>query len=120
MLTTPRREIGAHQSVELERRLAAERLGAFALEREQRALDRADRLRADHAVAASRLSLRCSATNVSSARRSSSRAAAGPVVGELEDDLERPSCVVVQLEDAAEKARPISLMVARTGWPDLP
>ena len=38
-------EIRAHQIGELERRLAEQRLAAFALERQQRALDGGDRLR---------------------------------------------------------------------------
>ena len=63
-------EVGAHQLLDVERGLAEEVLAALLLERQQPALDRADRGRADPAVLRARARCAFSPTKFISARRS--------------------------------------------------
>ena len=97
--------VGAHQVVQIERRLAEQRFPALALEPEERALDGGDRLRADQpvlrrdllAVVGDEAEQRAQVVEVEQQEPA--------VVGELEGDFEHALLCVVDLEHATQQAR---------------
>ena len=97
--------VGAHQVVQIERRLAEQRFPALALEPEERALDGGDRLRADQpvlrrdllAVVGDEAEQRAQVVEVEQQEPA--------VVGELEGDFEHAFLRVVDLEHAGQEAR---------------
>jgi hypothetical protein len=125
MLTTPcclptaaRRGGGLHEVGDVEHRLAEELVAALRVDLHQAALDRADARRADVAVAG--LVLRRVVGDVLQHRAQvlEVEQEQAVVVGDLEDELETPSCVSLRSSMRASSSGPMSLTVARTGWPE--
>ena len=106
MSITPRPSVrGAHQVGEFQRRLAEEHLAAFLLQAQQRALDRADRLRADQAVGGGDVLALVGDQAEQGAQVFEIEQQQAAVVGELEHDVEHAALGVVELEHAREQRR---------------
>ena len=98
-------EIGAEQIGQLERGLAEQRFAPFALEREQAALDRRDRLRADEAVFRRNVFSVVGDEGEQRAEIVEVEQQQAAVVGQRERDFERAELRVAELENPAEQRR---------------
>ena len=101
--------VGAHQVVQVERRLAEERLAALLLEHEERPLDRPDAGRGDVAVfGRERLGVVARRTARSALQVLEVEQQQPVVVGDLEGDVSTPSCVSLRSRMRASSSGPIS------------
>ncbi len=96
---------GAHQVGKFQRGLAKEHLAAFLLQAQQRALDRADRLRADQAIRGGDVLAFLGDQAEQGAQVLEIEQQQATVVGELEDDVEDAALGVVEFQDAREQGR---------------
>jgi len=93
----------AHEVTELQRRLAEEHVGAFLLQAQQGALDRADRRRADQAIRGTDVLALVGDQAEQRAQVVEVEQQQAAVVGQLEHDVEHAGLGFVQLQDAREQ-----------------
>ena len=105
MMPRPLRSVRS-RSVELERGLAEQRLAAFALERQQPALDGRDRLRADETVACRNVLPVFGDEAEQRAQIVEVEQQQAAIVGQRERDLERAELRVAEIQNPAEQRRP--------------
>ena len=98
--------VGLHQVVEVQRRLAEEFVAALLLDREQPALDRADRGRGDVAVLRGELLRVVADVLQHRAQVLEIEQQQAVVVGDLEDEGEHAGLRLVQAQHAREQQRP--------------
>ena len=97
--------IGPHQIVQFKRRLAEEHVGALLLQPQQRALDRADRLDTDQAIAGGNVLAFFGDQAEQGAQVFQIQQQQAAVVGQLEHDIQHAGLGVVEFQDAAQQGR---------------